>query len=399
VKPYKSAILKGKRYSMIRTFIAHTAEIDEADDAVSEILNQIDLKKLSKNSIGILACYYEFIETGIVKKLCEALPFGVIGLTTMASTAGGESGMYQLTLTVLTSDEVSFETALTAPLSITDFKNPIESAYREARNKLPSDPAFIISIFPFVMDLSVADVLKSFDIVCGGLPIWGSVVSDVTMAFENSQVILNGQIEKSSLAMVLIHGPVEPEFIVTSLPERNISIRKAVITDSDGCILKKANNVILSDYFDSIDLSTRKGVNPTAVPLMVSYDDGSAPVALAIYSMREDGTALCGGEMPLGGTFSIGEIDSKGIRETANTTIEKVLACGKSEGILMFPCISRYLMLAPNSSDEMEAVFEKINGKIPYWLAYSGGEICPIRGEDGKYHNRLHNYSFPVCVL
>jgi hypothetical protein len=384
---------------MIKIFTAQTTEIDEADDAVSEILDQIDLKKLSKNSVGILACYYEFIETGIVKKLCEALPFGVIGLTTMASAVNGECGMYQLTLTVLTSDEVSFETAMTAPLALDDYEKPIASAYREAREKLPSDPAFIISIFPFFLDLSLADLLKSFDTACGGIPIWGSVVSDVTMALDNSQTILNGKIEKNTLAMVLIHGPVNPEFIVTSLPERNISARKAIITDSDGCVLKKANNVILKDYFDSIGLITRKGVNSAAVPLMVSYDDGSAPVALAIYSMRDDGTALCGGELPVGSSFSIGEIDAKGIIETATITVEKILKCGKSDGVLMFPCISRYLMLAPNSSDEMEAVFEKIKGKVPYWLAYSGGEICPVRGEDGKYHNRLHNYSFPVCVL
>jgi hypothetical protein len=38
-------------------------------------------------------------------------------------------------------------------------------------------------------------------------------------------------------------------------------------------------------------------------------------------------------------------------------------------------------------------------GDIPYVLAYAGGEICPVRGEDGKLRNHFHNFTFSLCVL
>jgi hypothetical protein len=65
----------------------------------------------------------------------------------------------------------------------------------------------------------------------------------------------------------------------------------------------------------------------------------------------------------------------------------------------MLPCVTRYIVLHPNSDAEIKKVIEKVGDKIPYWLAYSGGEICPVRGKDGKLRNRLHNYTFSACVL
>jgi hypothetical protein len=56
-------------------------------------------------------------------------------------------------------------------------------------------------------------------------------------------------------------------------------------------------------------------------------------------------------------------------------------------------------MLAPSSEDELKKMTALVNGKTPYWLSYSGGEICPVKGADGKYHNRLHNYTFSALAL
>jgi hypothetical protein len=378
---------------------AHTAEIDEVDDAIDEILKQIDVNGLSKNSVGILTCYYEFIETGIMSALCKRLPFDVIGMTTMASASGGDYGMYRLSLTVLTSDDVSFRTASTAPLSREECERPLTDAYREARGDLAGDPSFIISFFPFLQDLSSADVLKSFDAVCGGIPIWGSVASDMDMSYENCCVIHNGRDEKKSLVMLLLHGPVNPDFIVTSIPDKNISNRRAIITESDGCLLKKVNDMTLGDYFNSIGLATRTAQDSTTVPLMVDYCDGSKPVALAIYSIDKDGSALCGGEMPQGASFFVGEIDYDGIIETARASVEQVLSGRAANGLLMLPCVTRYLMLAPDKDAEIKLVVDSVGDKIPYSLAYSGGEVCPVRGGDGRLRNRHHNYTFSACVF
>jgi hypothetical protein len=318
----------------------------------------------------------------------------------MASYSSGDLGMYRLHLTVLTSDDVAFSTAATSPLTAANHQEALSAAYGEARGKLAEEPVFIVSFFPFLTDLSAADLLKSFDTTCGSLPIWGSVSGDADMSYAHSHTILNGQANRKSLVMLLISGPVEPEFIITALPDRNIDQRRAVITESSGCLLKKANDMPFREYLSSIGLHVREGADATTVPIVVDYGDGSKPVALAIYHRNEDGSVLLGGEAPQGASVSVGEIDFQGIIETARQSVEQALAAGKKEGLLMLPCVTRYLMLSPASEDEMKLVKELTEGAaIPHALFYSGGELCPVRDRDGKLHNRHHNFTFSVCVF
>jgi hypothetical protein len=383
---------------MIKLLTAYTTEVDDIDDALAEIFQQIDLSGLSKHSVGIISCYYEFIEAGIVKALSEKLPFDVVGLTTMASAVPGEHNIYQLSLAVLTSDDTSFETGLTPTLTRENFNEAITEVYGAARGRKNEAPAFILTMLPFKADLSSAEILKSLDTACGGIPIWGSGVSDITITFDHAQALRNDEARQYGLAMILAYGKEIPEFFVTALPDRNISKRRAIITEAEGYHIKKANDMPIKDYFESIGIAVQDGVNSASVPMMVDYGDGSGPVALTII-FNADGSAVCAGEAPVGASFSIGEVDNDGILETAVATVEKALKSGRTGGLLMFPCVSRYMMLSPNSNDEIKKVIETNIGKLPFWLAYSGGEVCPIRDEDGKFHNRLHNYTFTICAL
>jgi hypothetical protein len=383
---------------MVRVLNAFTEEIDETEDAYKDILGQIDLTSLGKNSVGIISCYYKFIESGVVQKICEKLPFEVVGLTTMASASKGDFGVYRLNLTVLTSDDVSFAAAYTAPLSGANYEKPLEEAYSKARSRLSSDPDFIITIFPIISDLSSADILKTFDRISGGVPIWGTCASDAGVNSSHTQTIGMKKAEDASVAMILVHGNIDPEFIVTSIPDRNVSTLKAVVTKSSGCIIQEANGIPFAKYLNSIGYVTQVGTNFTTIPLILRFPDGTGPVALGVYSIFEDGSAMIGAEAPEGTFFSGSEIDHEGIIETAKISIEKALKTGKTSGVLMFPCVTRYIMLAPESAREMELVVNAI-GDTPYALAYAGGEICPIRGEDGKLHNHFHNYTFSLCVL
>jgi hypothetical protein len=383
---------------MIKLLTAYTTEVDDIDDALAEILEQIDLSALSKHSVGIISCYYEFIELGLVKALCEKLPFDVIGLTTMVSAVPGGYDIYQLSLAVLTSDDTSFETGFTPHLTRESFDKDIAETYRTIKARRSEEPAFILTSFPFRNDLSPAEILKSLDTACGSIPICGSVVSDITMTFDHAKALRNGEAQKYGLAMILVYGKDLPEFFVTAIPDRNIGKRKAIITKSEGYLIKEANDMPIKDYFESIGFAVQDGVNAASVPMMLDYGDGSGPVALTII-FNEDGSAVCAGEAPAGASFSIGEIDNEGIIETAAATVEAALKSGRTGGLLMFPCVSRYMMLSPNSNDEIKKVLETNTGKLPMWLTYSGGEICPVRDENGKLHNRFHNYTFTICAL
>ncbi|MDR2056433.1 MAG: hypothetical protein LBQ10_11285, partial [Desulfovibrio sp.] len=158
---------------MIEMYTASTVEIDEIDDAVKEILDQLPLNALKKNSVGVLYCCMDFIETGVVSALDKALPFSVLGMTTMASSDKKNLGMYNLSLTVLTSDDVLFEAVVTGPLFSADYKEKIAATYKRARAGLPGDPACILSFMPYTPDISGTDLTASLDAISGGIPIWG----------------------------------------------------------------------------------------------------------------------------------------------------------------------------------------------------------------------------------
>lgn len=384
---------------MIQMYTARTAEADELEYAMEEIQEQIDFTALQKNSCGILLCHMDFIESGLVAALCDALPFPTIGMTSMASADQRGHSLFELTLTVLTSDDVTFEVGMTDNITRANYKQEVEGLYADLRSRIPSDPAMILTLAPHVHDVAGYEVLAVMDAACNSIPIWGSITSGVDFAYEAVQTVCNGKHLQRGLAMMLIHGPVEPKFIVSSLPERNITNNRAVITKSKGAILYEINDMPVLDYLATVGLVINKE-NITTTPLMVYYDADKAPVALGFYTLFDDGSVLTGGELPEGTSFAVGSIDAEGIVASAQTAIEQVLACPSRQATLLFPCVTRYIMLAPEQEREL-ALIEESLGKSgsPFMMGYSGGEICPMAGPDGTLRNRFHNYTFSACIL
>ena len=105
--------------------------------------------------------------------------------------------------------------------------------------------------------------------------------------------------------------------------------------------------------------------------------------------------------MTKGASIAIGEITTEGVIASSSEGLDRTIKTNKRNGALFLPCISRYLMLAPNHSDEMNLITKKMeNGKImPFMVGYSGGELCPVRDEAGVLQNRFHNYTFTACVF
>jgi hypothetical protein len=59
---------------MIRSIGLHTYEIDDVDVAIAEIKGGLKDFSLLENTIGIIMCDPEYVESGIYGALCEALP-------------------------------------------------------------------------------------------------------------------------------------------------------------------------------------------------------------------------------------------------------------------------------------------------------------------------------------
>jgi hypothetical protein len=377
---------------------AFTTEVDEVDDALVGLLEQIDITALRKNSVGIITCHFDFTTTSIFARLREKLPFDIIGMTTLASANRHGSSMYALSLTVLTSDDVFFQTEVTAPLDIKNHHGEIAAAYNRACGKLPGPPAMALGFFPYVNTLSGAMMVSSFDSACGGIPVWGSLATNIDVSFEKCHAFRNSEQGLNVLAMLVIHGPIDPEFFVVAIPRQKIRENRGMITKSSGCVLQEINGIPALQYFESTGVVIMKD-SPIVTPLMVYYEGAADPVALGIYTVCDDGSLICGGEMPQGAMIAAGEISHDGIISTAEECVNRVLGSGKKDGVLMLPCVTRYVMLSPDPNSEMDRVAELMNGSTPYMLGYSGGEVCPVRDESGKWQNRFHNYTFSACAF
>ncbi|AEF86094.1 conserved hypothetical protein [Treponema primitia ZAS-2] len=386
---------------MIKMLNANTAEIDDVDAAVAEILEQLDLSgKLLKNSVGIIACYHEFIETGVVEAVCKKLPFDVVGCTTLGNAALDKCGLELLSLSVLTSDDVSFSTAISGELDPADIRPAITGVYNRALASLGGEPVLILSYAPMMSSVGAAPILEEINKLGRGIPVFGTISCDSTSDLHESHVIHNGVASKNTLALVLVKGNIRPGFHVNSISDDKIQKLTAVITESEGCLLKKVNDMPFLDYLETIGIPKERVMeSPTSFPIMVNYNDGTKPAGRGIYGLSPEGYALLGGEAPLGATVALGTMDYKGVLETAETAVKKALEDGTISGLLLYPCLTRNFMLGPNSDDEMKKVIGVLGGKYPYQICYSGGEICPSSTEDGKLLNRVHNFTFVICTF
>ena len=385
---------------MISMTTAYTEEVDEIEDGIAEILGQIDLKLLKKNSIGLISCHPDFVNEKFLSELCNKLPFDVIGMTTMASANKYGQSMYSLSLTVLSSDDVLFDSVLSETLDDGNYNEKMNAVFTASTDKQNEKPSMIISFFPFINNVGGALLHKSFDAICGGIPFWGSLASNPKADWDTFSIFRNSEINMNAAALVLLYGPVEPEFIIVSLPPQNIRKNRGIITASEGCVLKEINGMPPLEYLESFGIIIMKD-SPVVTPLMVYYEGNTDPVATGIYSVNDDGSLFCGNEMTKGASLAIGEITSGGIIATANEAMSRVMASGKRNGVMFLPCITRYIMLTPNHTDEISIVVNKMeNGTImPFHLAYSGGEICPVKDNNGVLRNQFHNYTFIACIF
>jgi hypothetical protein len=383
---------------MIQAFTAHTFELDDPQAAAAEILGQIDIQSLKAHALGILTCYSEFVESGIASAISDALPFDVIGCTTSGTCVAEDLGENMLSLMVLTSDDVSFSAAYSEPV-IKEQDAPIAAAYRKAMEGRTGQPAMILAIAPFHAEVGGEIIVESLNRATGGIPMFGTFSIDTSDDLSHNRTFFNGVSSKDSLAIALLFGDLHPRYYVSTIPEEKIQKQRGVVTKSDGNILMGVNNMTLPAYFETIGLDrTLNSWQSISFPFVIDYNDGTKPVARAIFSITEEGYASCGGFMPEGATLSLGGIDYTDVIRTSTETLGTIMG---QEGscLLMFSCQTRYLVLGANTTAEMENVRKIIGGKKEFIFANSGGEICPVYTDSGSTVNRFHNCTFIACLL
>jgi hypothetical protein len=334
--------------------------------------------------------------------LCKALPFDVIGSSSLGNAACGVYGQEHLSLTVLTSDTVKFAAASTNLMTEDNIDSKIKDAYNTALAKLEgTEPVMILTFAPFSEGISASRMLEALNAAANGLPIFGTLASSNRLDLTDAKSLYNGEESRNELQLVVIAGDVKPKFRIASLKDANIQQRKGTVTDADDFWIKEVDNMPLLDYLEISGLAKSVVVEATtAFPIIIDFADGGTPIARTLYSIDiERGYGHFGESIPIGAKLAIGKQDYDGIMNTASGVVSEILSEDNPQVLIMFPCLSRSLLLGASADEEMALIVKLLGDKLNYHLAYSGGEYCPVYISDGKIRNSFHNFSLPVCIL
>jgi hypothetical protein len=399
---------------MFRVLTASTENIDDMDAAVNDIKTQLDVdNKLLKNTVGIIACHYEFANAGTVKAVCDALPFEVCGTISSMQGLSRASANLLLTLMVLTSDDIVFKTVLTPSLrgpfpsgGETSAGGVIEKAYT-ASARADEKPALIFVFAPFMPENSGDEYVNALTRVSSGAPCFGTLAVDDTVDFRECYLLYNGEKYGDRMAMILAYGDLKPRFFLATISEDKFFDRPALITSSEGHVLKEVNGQPVAEYFESMGLTKASETSyaMTSLPFMVDYNDGTPPVSKVFIHLNENKHAVCAGAMPEGSTLYIGVFDRDDVLITSRRAVQEALKeAGNASGILIYSCISRNMSLGSELFAEIELAQEEIRDNLPFLMAYSGGEICPTlvkqsSAKDETAINRFHNNTFILCIF
>lgn len=385
---------------MLKMLTANTMEIDDIELAVEEILEQLDIDaNLLQHSVGLCSCYSEYIESGVLKGIADALPFDIVGTTTLGNCDRAEISQLMFSIAVLTSDDIEFCCELSESMA-GDQMEPLKKMYESAKNKMGAEPTMMFSYVPLLFHVGGDQTIAMLDEISGGVPNFGTVTVDNTNDYHLANVFMNDDYATDKMAIVLARGPIDPIFVIAQVSEEKIIKQKAIITKSVNNVLMEVNGITIVEYMESLGLAKNGHVEgQNSFPFMVDARDGTKPLARAIYAITPEGHAVCGGQMFEGSSLSVATIDYEDVIHTTKQMIQEALDTGKRAGMLMFSCISRNLALEMDTLAEMEAAQQVIGDQIPYQFSYSGGEVCPVYNEDGKAVSRFHNDTLVICIL
>ncbi|MDR2266965.1 MAG: FIST C-terminal domain-containing protein, partial [Christensenellaceae bacterium] len=212
-------------------------------------------------------------------------------------------------------------------------------------------------------------------------------------------ILHNGVTSNTLAAFILVAGDVKPEFYMRTTPDERIQSFDALVTDSDGLLIKEINHTSVRNYLTSIGFK----IDPNDPNSIIEYrhtlvrigTTGSA-YTLGIIQFTPEGYIVVASHVPTGSNISFTTVDDKGIIETAADLISKSTQ-DPNKTLICYSCMLRRLTII-DAFAEIEVVLNQA-GSSNYHFSYSGGEICPVMSEEGIYVNKYHNLTLIACLL
>ena len=388
---------------MIYSASLHTFEIDRPEVALEELQSQLNEKiTLRRNSAAIIQCDPEYIDSGVAALVCRELPFPVVGCTTAAQATNDAVGELMLTLLVLTSDDVEFETAHTSGLG-QDLFGALNRSFETISGGRSEAPAMAF-VFSTIIDEYPGDwYYEAFEGHFGNIPVFGTLAIDDAITDFTRLVSIHGdQAFMTETCYLLLYGDLSPRFFITSIPDGSVTAHLGEITKANNNVIVEIDGAPTADFFSKNGFADggvmREGVD--FIPFIISRKGSeleSMPITRALIGLNPDGTATSRGLVYEGATIAV--VSNSGA-ELLDLAAEMAETVNKEENIgalLLFSCIVRRMAMGESLSEAVN-IRNLLRHDIPFMFAHSGGEICPVSLQ-GESENRFHNYALIACAI
>lgn len=387
---------------MLHSYSLHTSEIDDIDAAIGDITGQLRNITLLGNAVGILVCHYDFVTSGIVAALSEMLPFPLVGITSFYQAAPQVNGHFELTITLLTSDDVRFAVANSVGEG-TDIppSEVVADAYWRAFAVYGEQPSLIFGFLSANRPISGDAFLRMLDASSGGVPSFGGVTTGDDEAGTNVFIINQGYISTYGFALLLLIGDVNISFYAGNYRDDKMLEMIATVTKADDVIVQELNEQPAVAYLREHGFPLEDTECNTISNIPFLYKEAGEPLftARTLGGFDMAGGLHFLGAIPQGARLRIGNTSNEDILEISREVTEQAVAENpRASALFVFSCVGRYIALGLSPTSELEYVAQGIPGNIPYLACYVGGEICPILSDE-HLANRYHNASFVVCAL
>ncbi|GHV94477.1 hypothetical protein AGMMS50293_07970 [Spirochaetia bacterium] len=387
---------------MIKILTAYTREANNPEKAVQEIQEQLNFEQgLCRNSVALLFCYTEFVQSGAMEAVSKSLPCEVLGCTSQYFAIKEAVDENMLVVNILTSDDTEFATGLSEPLDIGNVDACIHTLYQKTAAALDAEPALIFALQPLMFSLSGDIIAAALDRACGGLPVFGTRALDAEIQIRNPQTIYQGAAYDNRMTLLLFKGAVKARFFSVPFPARNVFDQDAVVTGAEGNNIITINNIPAISFLEDLGLIQNDLLNILyVIPLVVDYHNGAPPEIVLIDNIVSGGALHCSRKVQTGVTLNIGSITADYVLESANALAQEIKKAGSETGLFIFSCFNRNVVLVGDPLEEAELIQKALVGfSAPYLFMYSGGELCPQELESGKTVNRYHQFAIIACLL
>jgi len=392
----------------MQSYIITLTEIDDTELALDELKTQLSAVCLLKNTVGIVSVNPEFIQTGIYEAVAKAAPFPLVGMTTLAQTANGTTGMYLFSIMVLTSDTCAFSYEFSDAIPQKgDAGELTRRCYKTARARLDTDVKLTLLYAPFMEHRCSNDYISAIADIDSSVPVFGSLANaDMENLLAELKTLCCGQYFNNRLVMLLISGNIAPKFHIGSITKDAVVLPNiGKVTEARGNHVMKINGMNAGEFFEQIDFfigdARNKGLLTSIFIVNTKDENGNlgSSVSRGILSL-EDEAVVFGGNVPVGAVLSIATTTKKMVLATAEEVAEKIKKGNSGKAVLMYSCIGRRFSLLDDTLAEYEMLNRQLaDSGINYTASCSCGEICPVSINKTEAYNSEHNQALIACVI